>query len=202
MHFETKGTPPPNFVSIDINDRHAFGATIEWRTNIPVEARFYSGHDSENLQYRTEHPVLHPAHRVELEGFYPDSTVYYRIEIEDERGRIHETGLRQFKTRENNIAWRQPVEGTFDQPRLALTMIVLIPTRGLWIELLTEKQTIPMERPRAAIRLGRRSGSWLISRRNMSLTGQSFSGGLMHILNHITSSFLQMKTRPSMSSKG
>lgn len=116
MHFETEGTPPPDFVSIDINDRHAFGATIEWRTNIPVEARFYSGHDSENLQYRTEHPVLHPAHRVELEGFYPDSTVYYRIEIEDERGRTHETGLRQFKTRENNIAWRQPVEGTFDQP--------------------------------------------------------------------------------------
>ena len=114
--FRTEGTPPPDFESIDVTDRHRKGAVIEWRTNIPTKAEFYSGHDTEAMDYRTEHPVLHPNHKVELDGFFPDRTVYYQIKIEDERGRTHESGIREFKTRENNVAWMKPVEGSFDQP--------------------------------------------------------------------------------------
>ncbi len=115
LSFKTEGTAPPNFQAVTIKERTAEGAMIEWRTNIPVTAKFYSGHDTE-FGYDSQHPVYSRVHGVDLVGFYPDTTVYYKIEIEDERGRTNQTSVRSFETRENNVAWRQPVEGSFDQP--------------------------------------------------------------------------------------
>jgi len=113
--FRTAGMPEPAIKEVRVKDITRNGAVVRWVTNVPTTALFESGHDSDDLGYKTrhEHPGRH--HQVELDHFYPDMEVYYRITVTDTRGRTARRELNYFWTRENNIALDKPVSGTFGQ---------------------------------------------------------------------------------------
>ncbi len=115
IFFETKGMPPPQFKKLKVAEKTREGGVIRWVTNTPTTAYFEAGYDTP-FEFTTKHVMPNTHHEVKLTQFYPGKELYYRISIEDTRGRTKNSGLRKFRTRENNVAWEKPVRGTFDVP--------------------------------------------------------------------------------------
>lgn len=115
VFFRTRGTPAPEVKRVRVVKRTLEGGIVRWVTNTPTRAVFKSGYDTP-LRFKTVHDSPTRYHQVNLKRFHPGRRILYRITSEDTRGRRGRTNVRDFRTRENNVAWNKPVRGTFDRP--------------------------------------------------------------------------------------